>query len=187
MFALLGVASLPVFEPTITMAALIEANEPPAALIGRALPMTVSFALATASLLSLLYGRSWPHFGTLLLCCSTLVLVLGLNFSVIGLVDIPLRSAYIVAELLALIAVLNLAYVADLSTLQHRQLSPRPTPAAAPLPERERRHDPSARRATGRAREAARDQLDAAEELFPRYGAKLYLDQSMAKKEILRA
>ena len=48
MFALLGVASVLVFEPVETMAALIEANEPPIALIWRAMPMTVAFTLGTA-------------------------------------------------------------------------------------------------------------------------------------------
>ena len=35
--------------------------------------------------------------------------------------------------------------------------------------------------------EAAREHLDAAGELFAKYGAKLYLDQVIAKKEILKA
>jgi hypothetical protein len=41
-----------------------------------------------------------------------LILLLGLNVSVIGLVAIPNGSLYVVGELFALIATFNLVYVA---------------------------------------------------------------------------
>ena len=133
MFVLLGIASLLAFEPTTTIAALIDANQAPGELIARAMPMTLLFTVATAALLSLLYGRSWPHFGALLACCTTLILLLGLNVSIIGLVEIPLGSAYLVLELFALIAALDLAYVAVFLALQRQQFSHRP-PGGIPTP-----------------------------------------------------
>jgi hypothetical protein len=51
-----------------------------------AMPMTVGFTLAIAIVLNLIYGCSWRGFGVLLLTSSVLVLFLGLNVSVIGLV-----------------------------------------------------------------------------------------------------
>jgi hypothetical protein len=122
MFVLLGAASVLVFEPVTTIAALVVANEPPDELIRQAMPMTVVFTLATAALLSLLYGRSWTHFGAILLTCTVLVLALGLNVSVIGLVYIPRGSLYLVAELFGLILAINVVYVAAFIALERKSL-----------------------------------------------------------------
>ncbi|MEZ4769478.1 MAG: hypothetical protein R2844_13750 [Caldilineales bacterium] len=89
MFALLGALSVLAFEPVTTMAAVVSANGPPDALIGQALPLTAAFTLGMAILVTLLYRAGWKRFGAVLLTCVTLVLLLGLNVSVIGLVDIP--------------------------------------------------------------------------------------------------
>ena len=37
------------------------------------MPMTVLFTLGTATLLSVLYGRSWRHFGAILLTCTVVL------------------------------------------------------------------------------------------------------------------
>lgn len=111
MFALLGAISLLVFEPVTTMTAVVMANGPPDALIGQALPLTVLFTLGMAVLVAMLYGPSWKRFGAVLLTCSVLVLLLGLNVSVIGLVSIPRGSLYLVAEMFGLIMALNAVYV----------------------------------------------------------------------------
>lgn len=122
MFALLGAASVFVYEPVTTIAALIEANEPPNQLFGQALPMTIVFTLGTSILVSLLYGRRWKHFGAILMTCSVLVMLLGLNVSVIGLVFIPSGSIYLVAELFGLILAINLVYVAVFFVLELKGL-----------------------------------------------------------------
>jgi hypothetical protein len=121
-FVLLGAASVLVFEPVTTIAALVAANEPPGELIRQAMPMTVVFTLASAALLSLLYGRSWSRFGAILLTCIVLVLLLGLNVSVIGLVAIPRGSLYLVAELFGLILAINVVYVAVFIALERQSL-----------------------------------------------------------------
>ena len=122
MFALLGAASVIVYEPVATIAALVVADEPPGELFRQAMPMTVAFTLVTATLLSLLYGRRWTHYLAILLTCTILVLLLGLNVSVIGLVDIPSGSVYLVIELFALILALNLVYVAMFIALERKTL-----------------------------------------------------------------
>ena len=122
MFVLLGAVSVLVFEPVTTIMALVVANEPPDELIGQAMPMTIVFTLATAVLLSWRYGRSWLHYGAILLTCTLLVLLLGLNVSVIGLVSIPGNSFYLVAEMFGLILVINLIYVAVFITLERKSL-----------------------------------------------------------------
>jgi hypothetical protein len=122
MFVLLGVASVLVYDPMTTIAALVAANEPPGELIRQAMPMTVVFTLATAAVVNLLYGRSWPRFGAILLTCAVLVLALGLNISVIGLVYIPRGSLYLVAELLGLILAINVVYVTLFIALERKSL-----------------------------------------------------------------
>jgi hypothetical protein len=111
MFVLLGIVSVLLFEPATTMAAVVSANGPPDELIGQAMPITIVFTLMTAICISLIYGFSWRRFGVILLTSGVLVLLLGLNVSVIGLVSIPRGSWYLVLEMFALILALNAMYV----------------------------------------------------------------------------
>ena len=112
MFVVLGVASVLVYEPVTTIAALVDTNSPPDELFRHAMPMTIIFTLLMALVMSLIYGRTWRNVGAILLTCTLLVLLLGLNVSTIGLVNIPRGSIHLVVELFALILVLNLVYVA---------------------------------------------------------------------------
>ena len=110
MFVALGATSIAVFEPVTTIAALLQTNEPPRDLIGRALPMTATFALATALLLSALYR---PRLiGALALTGTTLVLllVLGLNISVLGLVEVAKGEMPVLGETLGLLVSLAAVY-----------------------------------------------------------------------------
>jgi len=110
LFCLLGVASVLLFEPVTTMAAVVTLNGPPTDLINQAMPMTVAFTFGMAILITMLYGPSWVKFGSVLLTCIVLVALLGLNVSAIGLVSIPVGSLYLIFELFGLIAALNLVY-----------------------------------------------------------------------------
>lgn len=123
MFALLGALSVLAFEPVTTMAAVVTANGPPDALIGQAMPLTALFTVGTAVLVTLLYRAGWKRFGAVLLTCVVLVLLLGLNVSAIGLVDIPRGSLYLVAEMFGLIVALNAVYVVVFLALQRRRLA----------------------------------------------------------------
>lgn len=124
-FVLLGAASVAVFEPMTTIAALLQAEGPPRELFGRAMPLTVGFTLAMAGLMSWHYGRNWRHFGAILLTCSLLVALLGLNVAVIGLVFFPSGSFYLVLELLGLILVLDVFYAAVFLLLERRHVTRR--------------------------------------------------------------
>lgn len=119
---LLGLASVLVYEPVTTLGAVIAANAPPDDLIRQALPMTAVFTLATAVLVSLLYPKSWTRFGAVLLTCVVLVLLLGLNVSAIGLVDIPRSALYLVTELFGLLLALNVVYVVVFIALERQSL-----------------------------------------------------------------
>ena len=110
MLMLLGVASVLAFEPIVSMAALMALDGPPHELIGQALPLTGAFTVASSAAITLLYRRSWRHFGAILLTSSVVGLLLGLNVSVLGLVSIPQGSLYLVAKFLGLIVVINVVF-----------------------------------------------------------------------------
>jgi len=111
MFVLLGIVSVLVFQPTMSMAALMALNGPPDDLIAQAMPVTAIFTLLMSVAISAVYGFGWRRLAAALLSSTVLVLLLGLNVSVIGLVSIPRGSWYLVAEMLGLILVLNVVYV----------------------------------------------------------------------------
>lgn len=125
MLMLLGAASALMFEPVVSMAALMQANGPPDALIAQALPMTLAFTLASAIGITLVYGRSWRHLRAILLTTSALVLFLGLNISALGLVSIPRGSLYLVAEFLGLVVLLATAYAVIFMALARSRLTAR--------------------------------------------------------------
>lgn len=112
MFVALGLTSLVAFEPVTTIAALLQSNEPPRALIGRALPVSGLFTLATAALLCVAYRPGWRGAGGLLLTTGVLILSLGLNISILGLVEVPRAALGVLAEVLTLLVALGGVYVA---------------------------------------------------------------------------
>lgn len=111
MFVLLGLISVLIFEPMTTLAELLALNGPPDELIRQTTPMTVGFMLTTAVILSAIYGWRRHRFAAILVTCIVLVLLLGLNVSTIGLVQIPRSSFYLIAEMFGLILALNAVYV----------------------------------------------------------------------------
>lgn len=122
MFVLLGLVSVLIFSPMTTMAEVTAGNGPPDELILQAMPITVIFTLATAVIISLLYGFRWSRFGAILLTCAVLVLLLGLNVSVIGLVSIPQGSWYLVMEMFVLILLLNVVFMLSFIGLERKSL-----------------------------------------------------------------
>jgi len=122
MFGVLGAVSVILFEPVTTIGELIAANGPPDALILQALPVTAAFTILTALGLTALYRWTWAKFGAVLLTTIVLVVLLGLNVSVIGLVDIPRSAFYLVMELFGLIVVLNVVFTGVFILLERKHL-----------------------------------------------------------------
>jgi hypothetical protein len=118
MFALIGGVSVLVFEPVATIPALVAANSPPDDLIKQAMPMTIISTLLMAAVLIKLYARTWLHYGSILLTCCVLVLLLGLNVSVIGLVEFPRSSIFLIVEMFGLIIALNAVFAVVLAGLE---------------------------------------------------------------------
>ena len=103
MFLLLALFSVVIFEPVTTMAELLQANGPPDELIRKAFPMTILFTIAFAVIISKLYAKKLLQVMMVVITCSVLMLVLGLNVSVIGFVDIPKTGFHLIMELFGLI------------------------------------------------------------------------------------
>jgi Zn-dependent protease with chaperone function len=106
----LGAVSLIMFEPVTTIATLLKSNEPPRALIGQALPITALFTIGSAGLLTVLYRPGLVGRLAILMTTLVIVLFLGLNISILGLVVVPKSSLYVVGEVVALIVALALVY-----------------------------------------------------------------------------
>lgn len=110
MFVALGVTSIVTFEPVTTIAVLLQSKEPPRDLIGRAFPMTASFAFATAVLLSAIYRPRLAGVLALTVTTVVLLLLLGLNISVLGLVKVAAGETRLLGETFSLLAGLVVVY-----------------------------------------------------------------------------
>lgn len=111
----LGLTSLVVFDPVTTIPALLEANAPPRALIGRALPMTILFTVSSAAFLGVRYRAGWAAVGAILITTFVIVLMLGMNISILGLVSVPKTLLHVIAEVLALILALAIVYASTMA------------------------------------------------------------------------
>ena len=134
MFVALGITSLLTFEPETTIAALLAANQPPNQLIGRALPMTAAFCLTTAALLSVLYRVNWRGGGGIVLTVTTLVLLLGLNISTLGLVEVPRDSLGVLLEVFGLLLSIFGVYAAVVVLLERSRFDARKEPLGERYP-----------------------------------------------------
>ena len=128
MFALLGAASVLTFEPVTTLAAVLSTREPPNALFARAMPLTLAFIGGTTAAATAWYRPGWVGAGAILLTATVLLTLLGLNVSVIGLVEVPRSASYLIAELFALIFILSAVYAAAFALLERRALGGRSSP-----------------------------------------------------------
>lgn len=120
----LGVVSLVVFEPTTRFESLFGTGglEVADRLIGEAMPLTAGFAVGAAAVVTLGFGRRWWHFGPVLLATAFVVTFLGLNVSILGLIDLPTSSAYVVAEFFFLIVVIVAVYAGVCAALARQPL-----------------------------------------------------------------
>jgi hypothetical protein len=120
LFFLLGILSILIFEPVVTIPQLIVANEPPDELIRQAMPLTLAFILGSTALITILWGRNLVDMAAILLTCTVLIILLGLNVSVLGLVYLPGSAVSLVAKMFGLILLLNLAYLAIFLLLERK-------------------------------------------------------------------
>jgi hypothetical protein len=113
----LGITSVSIFTPVTTIAELLESSEPPRALIAQAFPVTATFTGVSAALLVALYRPAWDGAAAILTTTLVIVLVLGMNISILGFVVVPKSSLYVIGEVVVLIVTLALIYVVTMAYL----------------------------------------------------------------------
>ena len=113
----LGISSVIAFTPVTTISELLKSSEPPRALIVQAFPMTGVFTVASAAGLIALYRPGWQGAAAILTTTLAIVLFLGMNISILGLVVVPRSALYVIAELFALIVTLALTYATTMAYL----------------------------------------------------------------------
>jgi hypothetical protein len=122
-FSLLAIASLLVYEPVTTTAAILDQGGPIDHLIVRTLPMIVLFTLVTSGAIALLFGPSPRAFGPILVTNVLLVAGLGLNVAPIGLVAFEGSAPLLIVELFALVIVLASTFALGFLILEWGRLT----------------------------------------------------------------
>jgi hypothetical protein len=84
--------------------------------------MTGMFILAAAVLLGLVYRPSLTGAIAILATVAVLVLLLGLNISILGFVDVPTGEAQVLAETFGLLLVLTFTYAVGVLAVVRNQL-----------------------------------------------------------------
>jgi hypothetical protein len=97
----IAVVSELVYQPVITLAEVMAG--PPGHLYLRAMPVTILTTLIFSAIVFKLYGRTLAQFVSIVITSAVMVLLLGLNISLMGLVFVPTSSLYLVAENFGLI------------------------------------------------------------------------------------
>jgi hypothetical protein len=137
LLVLLGLVSVIVYEPVVSAAELLEiGGAPPPELFRAATPLTVAFVLLSTAGIGLLWGRSLLDHVSVLLACTVVVVLLGLNVSILGLVRFTSGSLPLLGLTYALVVVLNAVFAAAFLGLERETFFP--VEAAPLLPDSKR-------------------------------------------------
>jgi hypothetical protein len=116
----MGLVSLVIYEPVATAASLIAGGGAPTELIRRATPLSLLSIVLAAALIHRLWGRGVGQFLALLLSCTLVILLLGLNVSVLGLVEFDSHGWVLVSYTYALTLLLNSVYLGTFAGMERR-------------------------------------------------------------------
>lgn len=135
LFALIPPISVLMFDPVITVVEASNSDGPLTDLLVEAAPLTVVSMLGIATIVTLLFGSLRRDFGPTLVTSIVLMLFLGLNLTIMGLVDFSGGDLGVVAGFMALIAFIVAVFVTAFTALEWRTLSslnqPRSTTSGA--------------------------------------------------------
>jgi hypothetical protein len=126
-FAFVPALSVVMFEPVMTFAEAAESDGPLDGLILEALPMTIAVTVAIAVFVSWRYGTLRRDFGPVLITVVVLMLFLGLNLTIIGLVEFSGGRLRIVGGFIGLILVVGFVFVVTFLGLERKRLRPAET------------------------------------------------------------
>lgn len=141
----IGLASLLIYTPVATVAELIAAGGgAPMELIRQATPLSVVSIVVAASLIHAFWGRGIGQFLAILLTCTLVIVLLGINVSVLGLVEFNRHGWMLVLFTYGLTLLLNVTYAAAFAALEWRAFRRSDgTSASAPVPEKQAEPSPA--------------------------------------------
>ena len=113
----LGAVSFMVLEPQFTMAELMLADDALAQVIPPAVPLMVIAGLAGSLALWVLFGRRTTALIPILVTQTLLVVLVGHNLAVLGLVEMSTDLLYVVGEFLVLTVALAVGFAATVVLL----------------------------------------------------------------------
>lgn len=122
LFAIVPAVSVLLFDPVMTFAEASAAEGPLDDLIVEALPMTIVAVLVIATAVSVVFGTMRRDFGPILLTVVVLMVFLGLNLTIIGLVEFSEARLRVVAGFIGLILAIGLVFSATYLALERNRL-----------------------------------------------------------------
>jgi hypothetical protein len=112
LMALIPVASIIVFDPIVAFEEVVSLDGPPGDLIGRAMPFTVVVTVVIALVITAVFGQVRRHFISSAVAMTVLMLLLGLNLTVVGLVEFTGTEGLTALEFVGLVVMLGAVYAA---------------------------------------------------------------------------
>lgn len=120
----IGLVSVLVFEPVVSAAEILATGEaPPPELLRSAAPLTLAFIVLAAAGVGLAWGRSLLDHLSVLLTSTALLVLLGINLSILGLVSFTSGTLPLLAMNYGLVVLLNAVFALLFATLHWRALS----------------------------------------------------------------
>jgi hypothetical protein len=110
MFVLLSVLSVLIYDPVTTVAEVIALNQAPTHLISRVIPLMVVFLVSMTLIIGFLFKATGKSHLAVLVTCFVLIIFLGTNVAVLGLVEVPKTSYYLIVNFFGLQLVLVITY-----------------------------------------------------------------------------
>lgn len=119
----LAISSVLIYQPVATMGAIMERGGPVDDLIVQALPLTAVFIVVMTGAFGLAFGHERGDYVRLLVTITVLTLLVGINLSVLGLIDFAGGSMGPLMTFFGLIVLLDVAYASAFAFFGRRWLT----------------------------------------------------------------
>ena len=124
LFAFVPALSMAIFDPVMTFAEASASEGPLDELIVEALPFTLVVVIVIAAVVAASFGSMRHDFGPILITVVVLMVFLGLNLTIIGLVGWSSSMPRVIAGFIGLIAALGLVFTLTYLALERIRLQP---------------------------------------------------------------
>lgn len=124
LFALIPPVSVLMLDPVITIAEASNADGPLDDLLVEALPLTVASVIGIALVVTLLFGSLRSDFGPALAASVVLMLFLGLNLTIMGLVEFSAADSGVILGFMGLVVFIGVVFMVTVIGIEWRTLKP---------------------------------------------------------------